>query len=43
MKAKKTLTFIPLPLNSKNKEEKKSRYTLSLGAPFPPMHPFPVP
>jgi hypothetical protein len=35
MKAKKTLTFIPLPLNSQNKEEKKSRCTLSLGAPFP--------
>jgi len=38
MKAKKNITSTPLPFNSKNKEKKKSRCTLSPGAPFPPSH-----
>jgi hypothetical protein len=39
MKAqKKTLPSTPLPLHNKKKEEKKSRCTLSHGAPSPPSH-----
>jgi hypothetical protein len=37
MKVKKTLTSTPLPLNNKKKKKKNQ------GAPFPPVHPFPVP